>query len=495
MVVSFTFKLNTDILTCRQILNIMVILGFMFNYMLRVNLTIAIVDMIEIQDVPFTNSSVNSTSTKPLINRMAETRFNWNTDQKNAILGSFFWGYLLTELPGGRMAEIVGARKIFGGGMLMASILTILTPAAAYLDYYVILILRAVLGFFLGATWPAIPPMAASWIPPMERSKFIANMMASSLGAAATMPVCGYLIDSYGWASVFYVTGLIGLVWSALWFVLIYDSPAQHPRINEEERYEIETKIAEGEGGNSKKPSYVPWKQIFLSMPVWAIIITHGCSVFGYFLVVNQLPTYMKDVLHFNIKENGLLSSLPYLGKYLMAIIASYIADKLRKSGKLSTTATRKIFTTFAVLPPGLLMIIQAIWGMNAALSVSVFTISLFFNGAVTAGYLSNGLDIAPNFSGTIFGLANTLSSIGGWVSTKMVAIITGTQSTFDTWKYVFYVLVATYIFGALFYLIFGSGKLQTWNNPEEHTRQNGQELQPLKTKAEIDKEKEINMA
>lgn len=67
------------------------------------------------------------------------------------------------------MAEKIGARKIFGGGMLMASILTVLTPAAAYLHYYVILILRAVLGFFLGATWPAIPPMAAKWIPPMER--------------------------------------------------------------------------------------------------------------------------------------------------------------------------------------------------------------------------------------------------------------------------------------------------------------------------------------
>jgi hypothetical protein len=35
---------------------------------------------------------------------------------------------------------------------------------------------------------------------------------------------------------------------------------------------------------------------------VWAIIVTHGASVFGYFTVVNQLPTYMKHILHFNIK-------------------------------------------------------------------------------------------------------------------------------------------------------------------------------------------------
>ncbi|ERL87404.1 hypothetical protein D910_04799 [Dendroctonus ponderosae] len=496
-------KFYTDFLTCRQVLNIMVILGFMFNYMLRVNLTIAIVDMVE-------SNTTNNTSTNSTKSRIDETRFNWNPEQYNAVLGSFFWGYVLTELPGGRMAEIVGARKIFGGGMLMASILTILTPAAAYLNYYVILILRAVLGFFLGATWPAIQPMAAKWIPPMERcvpsigaalekksflssSKFIANMMASSLGAAITMPVCGYLISTVGWASVFYVTGVIGIVWSILWFCLIYDSPAEHPRISEEEREDIEAKIADGEGGKNSKPSYVPWKRIFLSLPVWAIIITHGCSVFGYFTVVNQLPTYMKNVLHFNIKKNGLLSSLPYLAKYIMAIIASYFADRLRKSGKLSTTATRKVFTTFAIMIPGCLMAVQAIWGMDATLSVAVFTISLFFNGAVTAGYLANALDIAPNFSGTIFGLANTLSSFGGWLSTKIVAVLTAEESTFATWKYVFWILVFTYVFGALFYLLFGSGKLQKWNNPDEAYGQDGKELQPLKSKPEIEKEREIN--
>lgn len=74
-------------------------------------------------------------------------------------------------------------------------------------------ILRRITIFYLikqqiiGASWPAIHPMTAVWIPPMDRSKFIANMMASSLGAAITMPICGFLIESLGWASVFYFTG------------------------------------------------------------------------------------------------------------------------------------------------------------------------------------------------------------------------------------------------------------------------------------------------
>ncbi|KAF2893497.1 hypothetical protein ILUMI_12679 [Ignelater luminosus] len=491
---------TTDWITCRQVLNLMVILGFMFNYMLRVNLTLAIVEMVydtdthTIQNGSISNNetisnltSITNASTDVVedVTLTPGSKFHWDKYAQNYILGSFFWGYILTELPGGRLAEVIGARKVFGGGMLMASFLTLLTPPACRWGFLVVVGLRALVGFFLGATFPATPPMAAKWIPPLERSKFIANMMASSLGAALTMPLGGFLISTLGWESVFYVTGGIGLVWSIAWFFLVYDSPAQHPRISPEERYEIETKIAEG-SGSGIKPSRVPWKAIFVSMPVWAIVVTHGCSVFGYFTVVNQLPTYMKEVLHFNIKKNGLLSSFPYLGKYLMAVTASYFADRLRRSGKYSTSLIRKGFTTLAVFVPGLFMIVQAIFGEDPVLSVVIFTCSLFFNGAVTGGYLTNGLDIAPNFSGTIMGMANTLSSIGGWLSTFMVATITNKNHTFEQWRYVFWILVVIYIVGSLMFAVFGTAQLQSWNSiqraPDTITIKT-QEMQPLKKK------------
>lgn len=489
-------------ISCRQVLNFMVILGFMFNYMLRVNLTIAITEMV-FEEHPIVTTlaspiTINGTDTDhdhfihPEQDQHAN-KFHWDKFAQNNVLGSFFWGYILTELPGGRLAEVIGSKRVFGGGMLAASFLTLLIPGACHWDYVAVVVLRGILGFFLGATWPAIPPMASKWIPPLERSKFIANMMASSLGAAITMPVCGYLIVQWGWESVFYITGGIGLVWSICWFFVVYDSPAEHPRISAEERCEIETKIAEGQIGRGVKPSRVPWMGILMSAPVWAIVVTHGCSVFAYFTVVNQLPTYMKEVLHFNVKKNGLLSSLPYLGKYAMAIIASYLADRLRRTGRLSTTATRKIFTTFAVFTPGVLMIFQAIFGEDPAVSVGIFTCSLFFNGAVTAGYLANGLDIAPNFSGTIFGMANTLSSIGGWLSTFMVATITSENHSFEQWRYVFWILVIVYTVGAATFLVFGTGVEQPWNSvnrklgPHENGGSlNGKELQPLKKDKEI---------
>jgi len=52
------------------------------------------------------------------------------------------------------------------------------------------------------------------------------------------------------------------------------------------------------------------------------------------------------------------------------------------------------------VFTPGILMILQAYYGENKVWSVMIFTTALTLNGAVTGGYLGNGLDIAPNFSG-----------------------------------------------------------------------------------------------
>lgn len=204
--------LALDRVSCRLVLNLMVILGFMFNYMLRVNLTIAIVEMV----IPSNKSYLAIASNTTEIFNGNETdidphigKYAWDKYDQNFLLGSFYAGYVLTELPGGRLAEVIGARRVFGYSMLAASLVTLLTPAAAQWGYMAVLVLRILLGMFLGATWPAMPPMASKWIPPNDRSKFIANMMASSLGAAITMPVCGFLIHQFGWPSTFYSTGKI----------------------------------------------------------------------------------------------------------------------------------------------------------------------------------------------------------------------------------------------------------------------------------------------
>lgn len=76
-------------------------------------------------------------------------KFNWSEFEQNLLLGSFFWGYVVTEIPGGRMAEMIGARPVFGFSMLLASVITLLTPMAAKIGFNYILFTRTFLGFAL----------------------------------------------------------------------------------------------------------------------------------------------------------------------------------------------------------------------------------------------------------------------------------------------------------------------------------------------------------
>ncbi|GBP80455.1 Putative inorganic phosphate cotransporter [Eumeta japonica] len=139
-----------------------------------------------------------------------------------------------------------------------------------------------------------------------------------------------------------------------------------------------------------------------------------------------------------------------------------------------------KVFTGVAVGLPGLFMVALSFLGHDRVWSVAIFTGALTVNGAVTPGYLANGLDIAPNFSGTIFGMANTLSSLGGWLSTLMVGEVTKSHETFERWQIVFFILAGTYTLGALTFVLLGSGNRQPWNSPREEECSEKREMQPL---------------
>lgn len=121
--------------------------------------------------------------------------------------------------------------------------------------------------------------------------------------------------------SILIFLGGIGLLWSVLWFLIIFETPAVHPRISREELEEIESAI--GSSMTRKKPTYVPWFDIFTAPCVWAIVITHGTSVFGYFTIVNQLPTYMKEILHFDIKQVRIEKQTYYYYVVFIAAVGS----------------------------------------------------------------------------------------------------------------------------------------------------------------------------
>lgn len=115
------------------------------------------------------------------------------------------------------------------------------------------------------------------------------------------MPLSGLLAaSSLRWPSIFYVFGAVGTIWSILFIIFCYESPEVHPRIKDDERKFIMNALW-GTGGITSPP--IPWKSITTSLPFWAILIAHMGHNYGYETLMTELPTFMKQVLHFNIKD------------------------------------------------------------------------------------------------------------------------------------------------------------------------------------------------
>ena len=64
------------------------------------------------------------------------------------VLAAFFYGYLITQIPGGLLAQRVGGKWVFGVGVVMTAILTLFTTVAAEKSVWLLVALRVLEGFF-----------------------------------------------------------------------------------------------------------------------------------------------------------------------------------------------------------------------------------------------------------------------------------------------------------------------------------------------------------
>jgi MFS transporter, ACS family, solute carrier family 17 (sodium-dependent inorganic phosphate cotransporter), other len=239
------------------------------------------------------------------------------------------------------------------------------------------------------------------------------------------MLMAGQLAGFFGWESVFYVMGFLSCVWLFLWTWLVQDTPNKQSLISPEERDLITSSLGASSKGHSAPKAPVPWKKVFTSVPFLAILIAHTCSNFGWYMLLIELPFYMKQILAFNIKENAVLTAIPFLTMWFFSMLLSKSLDALRSRGTINTTMARKIATLFASVVPMTCLLILCYIGCERMLAVLLMGIAITAIGGMFSGFLSNHIDIAPNYAGTLMALTNTMATLGGIIVPVFVGFIT----------------------------------------------------------------------
>lgn len=225
--------------------------------------------------------------------------YNWDKKQQNLILSSFFWGYLVAQIPIGQLAQHFGAKPLLAFGSLVCALLTLVTPYAASLDWRYMLATRALQGLFQGFYYPCSHTLLSKWVHPNERS-VLATVVYSGTqaGSVVMLALSGVLASSsLGWPGIFYCSGGATFLWTILWLIFGSSSPAQCARISSEERQYIESMP-----GSSHTQLSVPWLSILRSVPVISLIIVHATQCWGFWSLLTETPTYLHDVFDFDIK-------------------------------------------------------------------------------------------------------------------------------------------------------------------------------------------------
>ena len=340
-----------------------------------------------------------------------------------------------------------------------------LTPVAARANFFLLVFVRVCKGLFQGLACPSLYAIWSKWAPPLERSALNAISISGSFaGIVLAMPVSGIIARHLNWDWVFYFFGIISIVWSALWFTLVSDSPKDHLTISNKEKNYILNSLDVDE--NENKEQSTPWRKILTSIPVWAYVITHITDNIGSITLNQQLPIYLTRVLNFPIQESGALSALPYVAMVVFMQAAGFLADYLRKRKYLSTRSVRVLFTTIGHLPQVPFLLLIALTVDNSIAIVS-FTLAVGLSGFSRSGYGVNHLDFAPAHASMIYGFSNTLANVSGIVSPQIVAALTP-KSTKEEWSIVFFLTASVYAFGTIIFAVFSTGNRQKWDTNEE---------------------------
>lgn len=393
--------------------------------------------------------------------------YGWSPSTVGVIQSAFFWGYVLTQILGGWAADKYGGKVVLGAGVLVWSLMTFLTPAAANAGLIPLLAARALLGVGEGVAMPAMNQLVSSWVPEKERSRSLSLIYSGMYaGSALGLWLCPLLIEAFGWPSVFYTFGSLGAVWWLAWQSVAASSPATSTRISAGEAAFIQAglsttlaasdddaaaEVAAEDGDRAlasaaatgdPSPS-VPWRALLTSSATWAIFISHFCVTWGYFVLLTWLPTYFNQELGFELSASAFFSVLPWLAMFVCANLGGTIADGLLGRG-VPVTTVRKLMQTVGFLGPAAFLTVVAITSDPGA-AIAAMTLALGLGSFSQSGVYANVSDVAPTYAGVLLGISNTFASLPGIIGVALTgSILEGTGS----WNTVFGLAVFFYLFG-----------------------------------------------
>lgn len=353
------------------------------------------------------------------------------------VFSAFAWTYALAQIPGGMFLDRFGNKVTYFLALSFWSLFTLFHGFAVGLK--TLLLCRFGLGVSEAPCFPVNSRVVSAWFPQHERAKATAvYSVGEYLGLACFAPLLFWIMDGFGWRTLFITVGVVGLLFALVWW-RHYREPHEDRRLSQHEREYITAGGGMTTGAEQRKAFSWPLvRQLLRKRQIIGASIGQfaGNTVLVFFLT--WFPTYLATERHMPWLKVGFFAILPFLAAAGGVMFGGWVSDKLLKA-----TGSANLGRKLPIIA-GLLMassIISANWFSSDTAVILVMSFAFFGQGMVGLGWTLIS-DMAPKgLGGLTGGLFNFCANLAGILTPLVIGFIVAAFGSF------FYALV--YIGGA----------------------------------------------
>jgi MFS transporter, ACS family, D-galactonate transporter len=327
------------------------------------------------------------------------------------VFSAFGWTYASLQIPGGILADRYGIRLLYTITLIIWSLATI--GLGFVTGFLALMILRVLIGAFEAPSYPMNNRIVTSWFAENERASAIALYTSGQfIGLAFLTPALTFIQVYAGWRGLFFITGIIGVLWGIAWYFL-YRSPTDHPAINEAELDNIE----KGGGlinrkkdinGEQKKFEWQHLGIVLSRQKLWGIYLGQFCLGGTLLFFLTWFPKYLVEYRKMDFIKSGLYASVPFLCAFTGVLFSGFLSDYLVKK-KVSAGIARKTPVVIGLLLS--VSIIGANYVTDPKWVIFFMSMAFFGNGLASITWVFVSLLAPKNLLGLTGG---TFNFIGG---------------------------------------------------------------------------------
>lgn len=369
--------------------------------------------------------------------------YGWSTEKLGVVFSSFFWGYLILQMPMGWLADKLGGRKILFTSSVSWALFTFLTVFPTTI--WGLSTVRAALGAGEAANFPAQASFIGRFLPKEFVSRIQSfNLSAMAVGALTATPLAVVVMEHLGWRSVFYLFSGISLVWGFGWLWLTSRAGMTDEVHN----------VSNGDQQRDTMHQVVIFKKPFGQLEVWgsSLVWYSGSYVFLFFLM--WLPTYFIEARGLSPHAMAGVVTIAWSVLFVMMNIAGYLVDVVRRRSVHNIFWRRMILAIALAWASVVIYFLQYARTSRQALAlICLAFIGLAFQYPV-AWVLP--IDYNPQKAGTITAFMNVWGQVAGTVA----PLITGYLILGGDWSKAFLATAGFAFTGAI--LVAGTSRYST---------------------------------